>query len=159
MIKIYSKLFTGILAVLLLGSCVTNEAKKEQAQQALQVFFDQLAQGEYAAAADQYAGSYETLTTFNPDLDPDDYPTLWQYGCQMNGLQCLTLRTATFQEVTNTGEYVFTVEFNTQDGRRFELGACCGEEPTSPPLYQFEYRVVESTDGQFRVLDLPVYMP
>lgn len=159
MFKKYPILITSVVVVLLLNSCVTKAAKTEQAQQALQIFFEQLAQGEYAAAADRYAGSYETLVTFNPDLDPNDYPTLWRYGCQMNGLQCLTVRTATLNEVTDTGEYVFTVEFNTPDGNRFELGACCGEEPTTPPLYQFEYRVVEGGDGQFRVLDLPVYMP
>ena len=148
-----------ILIVLLLVACATNISKQEQAQQALQNFFEQLNQGEFESAAGLYAGSYETLITFNPDLDPNDYPTLWRYGCQMNGLQCLIVRTVTFKEVTDTGEYVFIVEFNAQDGRLFELGACCGEESTTPPLYQFEYRVMEGGDGQFRVLDLPVYMP
>jgi hypothetical protein len=150
---------TCIPAVLLLSACATNIGKQEQARLALQNFFEQLDQGEFESAAGLYGGSYETLVTFNPDLDSNDYPALWRYGCQMNGLQCLTVRTATFQEVTNSGEYVFTVEFNTPDGRLFELGACCGEEPTMTPLYQFEYRVVEGGDRQFRVLDLPVYMP
>jgi len=159
MFKKYFTLIASILAVLLLGSCATNAKKQDQAHQALQVFFERLAQGEYEAAAAQYAGSYETLVSFNPDLDPNDHTALWQSGCQVNGLQCLTVRTATFKEVNEAGGYIFTVEFNAQDGSLFELGACCGEEPTTQPQSQFEYRVVEGGDGQFLVLDLPVYMP
>lgn len=152
-------LFTSILIALLLSSCATNTVKKDQAHQALEDFFERLAEGEYEAAAAQYGGSYKTLVSFNPDMDPNDHAALWQSGCQVNGLQCLTIRTATFNEVTDIGEYIFTVEFKTQDGSLFELGACCGEDPTTPPQFQFEYRVVEGGDGQFRVLDMPVYVP
>ena len=152
-------LITSILAVLLLNSCATSTAKKDQAHQALQGFFEHLAQGDYQEAAAQYAGSYETLVSFNPDLDQDDYVTLWQHGCQNNGLQCLTIRRATFNGMADSGEYIFTVEFNAHDGSLFVLGACCGEEPVTPSQSQFEYRVVEGEDGQYRVLDLPVYVP
>lgn len=148
-----------LAASTLLSSCALQTEKNKLAQQALQDFFDQLAQGEYEAAVDYYGGSYETMVTFNPDLDPEDYSTLWQHGCQMNGLQCLTVRTADFNQVNSTGEYIFTVEFNNPDGSIFVLTACCGEDPTTPPQSQFDYRVVEIEDGQFRVLDLPVYMP
>jgi len=157
MFKKYFTLITSISAVLLLSACATNTGKKEQAQQALRVFFKRLAQGDYEAAA-QYAGSYETLVSFNPDLDPDDCAFLWQSGRQVKGLQCLTVRTATFNEVTDPGEYIFAVEFNAQDGSLFVLSACCGGEPTSLPQSQFEYRVVEGGDRQFQVLDLPIYI-
>jgi len=152
-------LITNILVVLLLNSCATNNGKIDQAYQALQIFFDHLDQGEYEKATAQYAGSYGTLVSFNPDLDPDDHAALWQSGCQVNGLQCLTIRKATFKEVSEGGEYIFIVEFNNLDGSLFELGACCGENPTASPQSQFEYRVVEEEDGQFRVLDMPVYVP
>ncbi len=152
-------LITSILVVLLLGSCATNTGKQEKAQQALRVFFERLAGGEYEAAVAQYGGSYETLVSFNPALNPDDQAALWQSGCQVNGLQCLTVRTAIFAEVSDTGEYIFTIEFNTHDGSLFVLDGCCGENPNTPPQSQFEYRVVEGGDGQFRVLDLPVYIP
>jgi hypothetical protein len=152
-------LITSILVVRLLGSCATNTGKQEQAQQALQVFFERLAGGEYEAAVAQYGGSYETLVSFNPALNPDDKAALWQSGCQMNGLQCLTIRTAIFQEVSDTGEYIFTIEFNALDGSLFILGPCCGENPTINPKSQFEYRVMKGGDGQFRILDLPVYIP
>jgi len=159
MFKNFFPLITSILVVLLLGSCAKNSGKQEEAQQALQVFFERLAGGEYEAAVAQYGGSYEILISFNPTLNPADKAALWQSGCQINGLQCLTVRTAIFKESSNTGEYIFTIEFNARDGSLFVLDACCGENPTTPPQSQFEYRVGEGEDGQFRVLDLPVYTP
>ena len=159
MFKKYFTLIINILVVLLLGSCATNTGKQEQAHQALRVFFERLAEGEYEAAVALYGGSYETLVSFNPALNPNDQAALWQSGCQVNGLQCLTVRTAIFKEVSDTGEYIFIIEFNAHDGSLFVLDACCGENPTTPPQSQFEYRVVEGGDGQFRVLDLPVYIP
>jgi hypothetical protein len=159
MFKKYFTLIINILVVLLLGSCASNTGKQEQAHQALQVFFERLAGGEYEAAVALYDGSYETLVSFNPALNPNDQAALWQSGCEVNGLQCLTIHAATFKELSNTGEYIFTIEFNAHDGSLFVLDACCGENPTKPPQSQFEYRVVEGWDGQFRVLDLPVYIP
>ena len=106
-----------------------------------------------------YGGSYEILVGYNPDLNPDDHAALLQNGCLLNGFQCLSMRTVTFKEITPKGEYIFTAEFNNPDGSLFELGACCGETPTTPPQVQFEYRVMEGGDGNFAVLDLPVYVP
>ncbi len=148
-----------ILVLALLSSCATSMAKSDRAAEVLRAFFDHLAQGEYEAAASLYGGSYETLVVFNPDLDPDDYTALWQRGCQVNGLQCLPVRTVTFNEVTLNGEYIFTVEFSNPDDSLFVLGACCGEHPTMPHQFQFEYRVVAGSDGSFLILDLPIYIP
>ena len=139
MFKKYFTMIINILVVLLLGSCATNTSKQEQARQALQVFFECLAGGEYEAAVALYDGSYETLVSFNPVLSPNDQAALWQSGCQANGLQCLTVRTALFKEVSNTGEYIFTIEFNAHDGSLFVLDACCGENSTTPAESQFEY--------------------
>jgi hypothetical protein len=157
--KNYFTLIKSILVVLLLGSCATNAGKQEQAHQALQVFFERLAGCEYEAAVALFGGSCETLVSFNPALNLDDQAALWQSGCQVNSLQCLTVRTAFFTEVSDTGEYIFTIEFNAHDGSLFVLDGCCGENPTTPPQSQFEYRVVEGGDGRFRVLDLSVYIP
>ena len=159
MLERCSPLIAAILSVLLFSSCVTNGRNEDLADQALRDFFEKLAFGEYESAVTHYAGSYETLVSFNPDLDADDHATLWQNGCQVNGLQCLTVRTATLKEAKGADGYIFTVEFNTNSGALFELGACCGEEPATPSQSQFEYRVVEGEDGQFRVLDMPVYVP
>jgi len=159
MSKKYLPLILSILIVLLLGSCTTNTDKQEQAHQTLLDFFGCLAQGKYEAAADQYAGSYETLIEFNPTLGSEDHTGLWQNGCEVNGLQCLTVRSTIFRGINEAGEYLFTVEFNGHEGILFEFDACCGEHPATPPQSQFVYRVVEGEDGQFRVLDMPVYVP
>lgn len=95
----------------------------------------------------------------NPALDPDDHLELWRNACEVNGFQCLNTRIVTFNEITQKGEYIFTVEFENPDGSLFVSGACCGETPTTPPQFQFEYRVVESGEGTFLVLDLPIYVP
>ena len=151
------------LAIVFVGSiltaCEAKTAGSEQAREALVSFFDELARGRYDAAAKWYAGSYETLLGFNPQVNPDDHIALWRNGCQVNGLQCLTIRIFTFNELNSSGEYIFTVEFNTLEGELFVLPACCGQDPTAPPQFQFEYRVVQDGYGEFRVLDLPVYMP
>jgi len=133
--------------------------KETLAQQALMDFFSNLALGDYQSAAGMYGGGYEILVADNPALDPDDHVGLWKNACTVNGFQCLPVRTVTFNELNQKGAYIFTVEFNNPDGSLFELGACCGETPTTPPQFQFEYRVVESDEETFLVLDLPVYIP
>jgi len=153
------RLAAWMTATVLVCSCRVGVEKEQAARLALLNFFDKLSGGEYTAAVASFCGSYETLVSFNPDLDPDDHAGLWQRGCQVNGVQCLGIRTATFNERTAEGEYIFTVEFSNQDGSLFVRQACCGEDPTTAPQFQFEYRVVEGGDGQFRVLDMPVYVP
>ncbi len=148
-----------LLTAGLTSACGVSAGDSDKAQQALVTFFEQLNRGDYEEAVKWYGGSYETLISFNPDQDPDDLTGLWENGCQINGLQCLPVRIVTFNERTFKGEYIFTVEFETADGALFVLEACCGENPTTPPQFQFEYRVVKGGDGQFRVLDMPVYMP
>ena len=148
-----------MVMLILISGCTTNQAKSENADQALGEYFDLLVSGDYEAAAGVYGGSYESLVMYNPDIDPDDHASLLRNACEVNGFQCLPVRTRTFNEVTSGGEYIFTVEFSNPDDSLFVLGACCGENPTTAPQFQFEYRVVEGGDGQFRVLDLPVYIP
>ena len=151
----YARIF--LLIIMILTAC--SQPREAQAQQVLLDFFSNLEQGNYASAQELYGGSYEILVEMNPDLDPDDHVTLLQNACQVNGFQCLDVRVVTFNELTSKGEYIFTVEFENPDGSLFELGACCGETPTTSPQFQFEYRVVESDEGTFLVLDLPVYVP
>ncbi len=153
------KRFLLIFFITLLICACSSQDDAEPARQALISFFDQLAAGDYTAAVEQYGGSYNTLVEFNPELDPNDYPALWQNGCQINGLQCLTVRSALLGEPMTAGEYVFTVEFNNPDGSLFELGACCGETAETPSTSQFAIRVAKDENGRFCVLDLPVYVP
>ena len=146
-----------IILVSLFTAC--SVSKENLAQQALTDFFSSLGKGDYASAAMLYGGSYEILVANNPALNPDNHAGLWENACTINGFQCITVRTAAFNELTTNGEYIFAVEFENSDGSLFELGACCGETPATPPQFQFEYRVVESGDGSFQVLDLPIYVP
>jgi len=88
--------------------------------QVLSAFFNRLAAGQYAAAATLYGGSYETLVGFNPDIDPVDVAALWRHGCEMNGLQCLLVRIASFNEQTAVGyqpagRTIYLDEDQTQD--------------------------------------------
>lgn len=159
MYKRYFMFLLILLSVFLYSACAARGSDSEPARQALTGFFEALSQGRYSDAADLYGGSYEVLEGYNPEVNPDDHAALWQNGCQVNGLQCLAVRSAHFNEKTAGGEYIFTVEFSTSDNRLFERGACCGEDAATPPQSQFEYRVVQSGDGQFLVLDLPVYVP
>jgi UDP-N-acetyl-D-mannosaminuronic acid transferase (WecB/TagA/CpsF family) len=151
--------FLGLWLVILLVACSPHAVKIEQARAALIDYFARLSNGQYEFAAQLYGGSYEILTNYNPEIPANDHGRLWQSACQVNGFQCLTVRTAVFKEITQSGEYLFMVEFETPDQELFTLPACCGENPTQPPQRQFEIRVVETAQGNFKVLDLPVYLP
>ena len=131
----------------------------EEAQQTLIKFFSLLNAKKYAEADALYGGSYEQLQVFNPDADPSDHAALWAGACEMSGLQCLTVRTATFKNLQGD-TYVFQVEFNNPDGSLFILSPCCGANETEmPPVSQFEYKVTRNTSVQFVVMDLPPYVP
>lgn len=149
-----------VLITLLLGACTPVEDEIGLARQSLVEFFSHLEEGNFVAAQELYGGSYEVLIGYNPSLDPDDHTALWRTACTVNGFQCLDVRTAVFNELTGEGEYIFTVEFSLPDETLFILGPCCGATETEmPPVSQFEYRVIEDADGNYVVLDLPVYVP
>jgi len=149
-------IFTFIL-VLLVG-CSSTSNDQEPARQVLVDFFNQLNSAQYGQAATLFNGAYEVLRDYNPEVDPADHAQLWQNGCQINGLQCLHVRTAEFKE-QNGDILVFTVEFSNPDGSLFVRGPCCGADETEqPPQSQFEFRVQKS-GSDFLVLDLPVYVP
>jgi hypothetical protein len=52
------------------------------------------------------------------------------------------------------------VEFAMPNGEPFVRGPCCGASETEmPPESEFLFAVVQSEDGEYRVQDLPVYVP
>lgn len=124
-------LVVSSLAVML-AACTSAPVGTESARQALVAFFDHLNKGEYAAADAWYSGEYETLTYWNPDLDPADHAVLWQQGCRMNGLRCLTIRSAALKDY-HDNTYIFSVEFNNPDGSLFVRGPCCGATEAEMP--------------------------
>lgn len=149
-----------VLGIIVITGCVVSSSDSQAAQQVLEKFFAALSSGNYAEAANNYGGSYDNLAAFNPDVDPSDVATLWQYGCQVNGLQCLPTRSISFVEESPERTFIFKVEFNTPDGSLFIRQPCCGEDVTNvSPTSSFEYHVTKAEDGKFRVQDLPVYVP
>jgi hypothetical protein len=161
--------FSILLLILFLISCTPQSVNTPEptslpstageAQQTLIKFFSLLNAEKYAEVDALYGGSYEQLQVFNPDADPSDHAALWASACEMSGLQCLTVRTATFKRLEGD-TYVFQVEFNNRDGSLFVLGPCCGANETEmPPISQFEYKVTRNTSHQFVVMDLPPYVP
>ena len=138
---------------------VTPQAEAEQAKHTLIDFFSLLNAKEYADADAMYGDTYDQLQVFNPDVNINDHATLWKRACEMSGLQCLPVRTATLtHEESDT--YVFAVEFSNADDSLFVLGPCCGSNATEmPPVSQFEYTVMKNAAGKFVVMNLPPYVP
>jgi TolB protein len=126
------------------------------ALQTLRKFFELLHAGEYEQASNLYGGSYQMLMEWNPKLHPKDHPILLKIGCEINGLNCLRVHDAVFQEKTDQHEFHFLVAFVYDDGALFVRGPCCGATETeNPPVWQFLY-TVKWVNGQLRVMQLPI---
>ena len=168
----HSFLFAALALAIVLSACQPGAATatptpnlapsddEALAADALFAFFDTLQAGDYAEAAQQFGGSYDVLTGYNPEVNPDDFATLWRNGCSINGLNCLKARSLTLAGRPAPGEYVFNVEFSTREAELFVQRPCCGADETEqPPVSLFPIRVVRGKDGRHRVIDLPPYTP
>ena len=130
------------------------------AQEALTSFLGLLAGGQYDQAATMYAGPLDSLSSFNPELDPQDAAALIGYACGQRLLQCLPVRSITLAEATAGEDMIFYVEFSLEDGSLFVLGPCCGATSTEmPPVSSFAFRVRSGPTGSYSILDLPPYVP
>jgi hypothetical protein len=143
------------------SSAMQVPADQELALQSLVDFFGHLSAGRYQKASQLYGGPYEQLIHHNPGLDPQDHAALLRNACTVNGFQCLRVRTVRLhQQAASGAEFHFRVEFSTPDGGLFVRGPCCGASETDmPPQSEFLYTVTMSKDGDYRVQDLPVYVP
>jgi len=131
----------------------------EKAREALTSYFSLLHQGRYSDSIDYYGGDYEILWGWNPDVDGDDYVTLFTLGCTANGLMCLPVGNIVTEEQVSPTQFRFTVEFVNDDGSQFVRGPCCGAtEEEMPPQSEFTY-TVKKVDDKFLVQELPVYVP
>lgn len=156
---------------LALAACTSQQVATEQptptslpstideAHDVLVNFLTLLHAKNYAEAAPLYGGDYEQLQVFNPQIDPADHVALWTWACDNQLLQCLEVRSATFE--TQVGDsYIFQVEFSNPDGSLFILGPCCGANETEmPPVSQFEYTVSRNAEMKFVVMNTPPYVP
>jgi hypothetical protein len=133
---------------------------RAEANQALQTFFDDLNRGDYDAAVALYGGSYDWLSSMNPDIDSGDHVSLFKQGCRFNGFKCLKTMKVTFDSQPSPNEFVFLVQFQNADGTLFVQGPCCGEdETTSPPVSEFKYTVTRTEAGLYLVMSEPPYVP
>jgi hypothetical protein len=129
------------------------------AAQALTSYSSLLHAGHYDEAAHHYGGDYDVLRGWNPDVNEDDYATLFERGCTANGLVCLPIGSVLHQHQVSPTEFRFVVEFINDDGTCFVLGPCCGAtEEEMPPQTEFTL-TVRKVDNSFLVQDLPVYVP
>jgi hypothetical protein len=136
------------------------DANAAEARDILLRFFAALNGGDYATAVSLYGGSYETHTTWNPDLPATDLITLWQHACEQNGLRCLPVGEVVSQQPLSANVLKFKVHFRNPDGTLFVLGPCCGASETEmPPVSEFECDVARTSSGEFKVLCLPPYVP
>ena len=123
-------------------------------------FFDYLHTGRYEEAVKLYGGTYQLMIDQNPAIDPADHVALMKNACTVNGFQCLQLKVAGIEYKPSPNEYLFTVQFQNDDGSLFVLSPCCeASEAEQPPVSLFEVKVMEVVVGEFRVLDMPPYMP
>lgn len=155
------KYSTLLFLIVLLISCTAQTATPEAdaARSTLINFLTLLHEGQNEEASPLYAGEYESLQVFNPQIDPGDHVALWAWACDNRLLQCLEVRSATLQH-QETDSYVFQVEFNNPDGSLFVRGPCCGASETEmPPDSRFEYTVSRDVDGRFVVMNTPPYVP
>ena len=130
-----------------------------EAYQTLVRFLTLLHEKNYVDAAPLYGGDYDQLQVFNPDIDVNDHIGLWTWACDNQLLQCLGVRSVTFEQLVGDS-YIFQVEFSNRDGSLFVLGPCCGANETEmPPVSQFEYTVTRNADGKFVVMNMPPYVP
>ena len=130
-----------------------------EAQDALVNFLTLLHTAKYTQAVPLYGGDYEALKVFNPEIDPKDPAALWMWSCDHQLLQCLEVRSVTFEQLVEDA-YIFQVEFSNPDGSLFVLGPCCGATETEmPPVSQFQFTVIRNADGRFVVMNTPPYVP
>jgi maltose-binding protein MalE len=147
-----------ILLVIILAACSPAEKESEaaNAETAMRTFFSALATGQYDEAINLYGGDYEILTGWNPDISPTDYVTLWQKGCEQNGLVCMEVLEV-IKVIEKENGFEFTVTFKMKDGELFQFTGCCGE--TLPePITEYEISVQKDGDG-YKVLSMPPYVP
>ncbi|MEI7741755.1 MAG: hypothetical protein WCJ29_04580 [bacterium] len=127
----------------------TNDA--DEAKGALITFLASLHEKNYAAAVATYGNNYEQLENWNPAADPKDTATLWKYGCEQNGLNCLEVRNAVFDSQPDSQTFKFNVWFSEADKiHQFEL-----QNGTS----MFPFIVKKNSAGKYLVETMPVYTP
>lgn len=137
----------------------TLDPIEQEAADVLRNFLTLLHFRHYQDAALLYAGSSEDLLTFlGPEAGSMEPGAIWQRICDEYYLQCLLPKDVKPGAHTDAS-IEFRVSFFNPDGSTFTVGPCCGADPTSmPPVSDFPFTVVLS-DGAYRIVGTPPYVP
>lgn len=130
---------------------------EQMAQDVLVEFFTLLHSRKYQEASELYGGSYDIMIEHNPTIDPSNHEVLFQNACEINGAQCLEISGIPILNRASGSDYAFHVEFVREDGSIYSRGPCCGGP--QPPQRSFSFLVMQTSGGEFRVMDTPVYAP
>jgi hypothetical protein len=134
---------------------VAAATDEEQARNALVAFFYNLGEGNYSEAAASFGGEINEYA--RDPLPGETIEAYWDYLCGY--LWCLPVAEITDVAQVSEDEYTFYVVFVAPEGRRFEIGACCGGDPAAiPPVWQFAYPV-KKIEGEFKVMRGPLFTP
>ena len=121
--------------------------EQDQAQAALETFFNLLAEKRYEAAAPYFGGSYETLAAVYP-LDAIDEAHLLQALC--DHVPCLPIHSVTDVQPEGPDGFIFMATFAGEDGRLFTQPAADGRL-----VSKFSISIVKQ-NGRYLVQNLPI---
>jgi len=131
----------------------------ENAHEALIEYFELLNTKQYSEAVSYHGSGYDYLHNWNPSTDENDFAGLLKNGCEMNGLQCLKVKSTVEQQKVSPVEFKFVVQFADKDGSLFKRGPCCGAtEEEMPTKTNFEF-VIKLVNDRYMVVSQPVYVP
>jgi hypothetical protein len=139
----------GIVPATTAADSVASE--QDKAQLALQSYFSLLSNQHFEEATSYYGGSYDKLAHDNP-ASSHDYATLLKDACNLNGYQCLPLRSIKAARQIDANTFEFSVEFTTQNG------GLLSRDSGGASQYEFPFTVVKS-NGRYLVQELPVQLP
>ena len=141
------------------ATTVQDPDSLRMAREAIIAYLEHLSAGRFEEAVNQYGGSYEQLAYFNPGIDPNNHAALFEAACTVNGMVCLPVMNVVDEAQISGADFRITVELQDADGRQFVFGPCCGADPEEePPQTQFLYSV-NNVDGNFQVMEPPLYVP
>lgn len=125
----------------------------EEAEAFLIDYFAAAQEGRYQDLAHMYGGSLQALIDWNPPVDPNDAPALFESACNHQLLCDMRVRQVV-ERVSDIDLYEFHLEFEDADGNQFVIQ----RNDEDPILSTWRYRVVV-VDNRYWVMELPVFGP
>ena len=126
----------------------------EEAEAYLREFLDHIREGSYDIASVMYAGDYQSLIEWNPDVDPGNRVALLEAGCEHQLLCDLNIREVVSGTLEGDGyRYAFMVTLERPDG---SLVVWDDQDGSSRSVWPF---FVINDNGVLRSHSLPLYLP